>query len=467
MNDKRKRVVIVGGGFGGLEAAKALGRTDLDVVVIDRANYHLFQPLLYQVAMAGLSPGEIASPIRAILSEHENVRVVLGEVTRIDLDGRRVYVGDEAHAYDWLILALGAETSYFGHDEWETAAPGLKNVEDALEIRRRVLLAFERAERLEDERARRKLLTFVVIGGGPTGVELAGAIAELSHFVLARDFRSINPREARVVLVEAGPRILPSFSTDLSESAVEQLNELGVEVKTGARVVGIDEGGVDLLGADDADEVPGLGSGREHERIESTTVLWAAGVKGTRLSETLGVPLDAKGRVIVNKDCSLPGRPEVFAIGDMALFEENGKPLPGVSPVAMQQARYVAQLIKRESKGDGPPPPRAPFSYFDKGSMATIGRSRAIADVRGMKLRGFVAWLAWLFVHIWYLIGFRNRVLVLIQWMWSYILYARGARLITETGWHPRSSPPRLAPRASTRPPRTAPRSAQAPSPTS
>lgn len=467
MGKKTRRVVIVGGGFGGLEAAKALARADVEVVLFDRANFHLFQPLLYQVAMAGLSPAEIASPIRGILAEQKNTRVVLGEVTRISLAEKRVYVGDEVHDYDWLVLALGARTSYFGHDEWEGAAPGLKTIEDALEIRRRVLLAFERAERLPDERARRKLLTFVVIGGGPTGVELAGAIAELSRFVLGRDFRSIDPREAKVVLVEAGARILPSFPPGLSERAVEQLHELGVEVKTGGRVVAIDEHGVELLGDDDADDVPGLGAGRERERIHSSTVLWAAGVRGNELSATLGVPLDRQGRILVEKDCSVPDHPEVFAIGDMAHFEEKGEVLPGVSPVAMQQARYVAKLIGWELESVGRPP-REPFSYFDKGSMATIGRSRAIAQARGMKMSGFVAWLAWLFVHIWYLIGFKNRVVVLIQWMWSYVFYARGARLITETGWKPHRAEKRepLLPEAA-RSREPSPQSARAPSPPS
>ena len=429
MGTERKRVVIVGGGFGGLEAAKSLEGADVEVTLIDRANYHLFQPLLYQVAMAGLSPADIASPIRGILAEQPNVRVVLGDVRRIDLDGRSVYVGDEAVRYDWLVLAVGAQTSYFGHDAWEAHAPGLKHIEDALEIRRRVLLAFERAEREPDARARRKLLTFVVIGGGPTGVELAGAIAELSHYVLGHDFRAIDPREAKVVLIEAGSRILPSFSTSLGQSAVEQLQELGAEVRTGLRVIDIDDAGVDLESATKADD-------GARERIGSATVVWAAGVKANGLAQKLGAPTDKQGRVIVGSDCSLPGRPEVFAIGDMARFEQNGNVLPGVSPVALQQARYVGQIIRWEIDSVGRPP-REPFSYFDKGSMATIGRSRAIAEARGLKMRGFLAWLAWLFIHIWYLIGFRNRVAVLLNWGWSYVSYKRGARLITSTGWRP------------------------------
>jgi NADH dehydrogenase len=434
--NEKKRVVIVGGGFGGLEAAKALDGADVEAVLVDRANYHLFQPLLYQVAMAGLSPAEIASPIRGILHGQKNVRVVLGHVTRVDLEGKRIFIGEveEELTYDWLILAVGARTAYFGHDAWEPHAPGLKTIEDALEIRRRVLLAFERAERIDDARERRALLTFVVIGGGPTGVELAGAIAELSRNVLTDDFRKIDSREAKVVLVEAGPRILPSFPEDLAQSAVDQLAEIGVEVKTHARVTAIDDDGA-ILEVGGPDDMPGLGAGRDRERLRSETVLWAAGVKGNALAQSLGVPLDKQGRVIVEKDCALPGHPDVFAVGDMARFEENGNVLPGVSPVAMQQARYVAKIIRWESESDGRPP-RSPFSYFDKGSMATIGRSRAIAWARGIKMHGFIAWLAWLFIHVFYLIGFRNRISVLLNWTWSYFFWARGARLITSTGWH-------------------------------
>lgn len=459
MNAKRRQVVIVGGGFAGLEAAKALDGAAVDVTLVDRANYHLFQPLLYQVAMAGLSPAEIASPIRGILAEQKNVRVMMGEVDRVDLAGQRVHVGDDVLAYDWLIVAVGAQTSYFGHDDWEKHAPGLKRIEDALEIRRRVLLAFERAEREPEARERRKLLTFVVIGGGPTGVELAGAIAELSRFVLGKDFRSIDPREAKVILVEAGSRILPSFSAPLAQSAVEQLQELGAEIRTGGRVVTIDERGVELEKGPDAEDLPGLGVGRERERIGSATVVWAAGVKAQGLAQALGVPTDRQGRVVVGQDCTLPGYPEVFAIGDMARFEEKGNVLPGVSPVAMQQARYVAKIIRWELESEGRPP-RDPFSYFDKGSMATIGRSRAIAEARGIKMRGFIAWLAWLFIHIWYLIGFRNRLVVLLNWTWSYLSYKRGARLITSTGWHPAleavAAPSTRSPLATELPPLTA-----------
>lgn len=421
-----------------MEAAKALDGADVDITLIDRSNYHLFQPLLYQVAMAGLSPAEIASPIRGILADQKNVRVVLGNVTRVDLAERRVVLEHDSLEYDWLILAIGAQTSYFGHDDWEVHAPGLKHLEDALEIRRRVLLAFERAERETDARERRKLLTFVAIGGGPTGVELAGAVAELARFVLGSDFRSIDPRDARVELIEAGPRILPSFAPSLAQSAVEQLQELGVEVRTGVRVVSIDDDGVELDKGRDADDLPGLGAGNARERIPAATVVWAAGVKANGLAAALGasVATDRQGRVIVGKDCAIADHPEVFAIGDMARFEEGGNVLPGVSPVAMQQGRYVSKIIRWELESEGRPR-RDAFSYFDKGSMATIGRSRAIAEARGLKMHGFIAWLAWLFIHVWYLIGFRNRLMVLLNWTWSYLSYKRGARLITSTGWVP------------------------------
>ncbi|MBX3230803.1 MAG: NAD(P)/FAD-dependent oxidoreductase [Labilithrix sp.] len=440
----KKRVIIVGGGFGGLEVAKSLESCDVEILLVDRTNYHLFQPLLYQVAMAGLSPAEIASPIRGILAEQKNVRVVLGEVTRIDLTAREVFIGKEEDAkgepYDWLVLAVGAQNSYFGHDEWESFAPGLKSLEDALEIRRRVLLAFEQAERVTEPSERARLLTFAVIGGGPTGVEMCGAIAELARFVLSKDFRAADVRSAKTILIEAGPRILTSFPEDLAQSAVEQLAEIGVEVRTNARVVAIDREGVEL-DVGDADDLPGLGKGRERTRIEASTVLWGAGVRASDLAKGLGVPLDKQGRVIVGKDCALADHPEVFAIGDMARFEEKGEVLPGVSPVAMQQGRYVARIIRFEAESDGRPP-RDAFWYLDKGSMATIGRSRAIAYARGIKMSGFVAWLAWLFIHVFYLIGFRNRFVVLVNWFWSYLSYKRGARLITATGWRPSQTPP-------------------------
>jgi NADH dehydrogenase len=378
--------------------------------------------------------------LRDRLGTLEGKRVCIGEGgTRADgIDGPSAGELPRWEPYDWLVLAVGAQSSYFGHDEWEPFAPGLKSVEDALEIRRRVLLAFERAELVSDARERRKLLTFAVIGGGPTGVEMSGAIAELSRFVLSKDFRAADPRDAKVVLIEAGPRILGGFPEDLAQSAVEQLGELGVEVRTHARVVAIDEDGV-AIESGDHDDVPGLGAGRGLERIHAATVLWGAGVRANELTRGLGVPLDKQGRVIVEKDCSLPGHPEVFAIGDVARFEEKGKLLPGVSPVAMQQGRYVARIIRAECWEPelDERPPREPFEYFDKGSMATIGRSRAIAWARGVKMHGFIAWLAWLFIHIFYLIGFKNRLVVLFNWFWSYVSYKRGARLITSTGWAP------------------------------
>jgi NADH dehydrogenase len=408
-------VVIIGGGFAGLTAAKALRGAAVDVTLVDRTNHHLFQPLLYQVASAGLSPADIASPIRSILAHQKNARVLLAEVSRIDVAAKKVMIDDGELAYDFLIVAAGAHTNYFGHDDWEPFAPGLKSLEDAVEVRRRVLLAFERAERAQDEATRRRLLTFVVIGGGPTGVETSGAFSELSKFVLDKDFRSIQPRETRVILLEAGPRILSAFPEDLSRHAVEQLQELGVEVRTGAMVTSIDDDGVHL-GA---------------ERIETSTVVWAAGVSVTPLARSLGTPLDRQGRAIVGADLTIPGHPEVFAIGDMAHFEQDGKPVPGLSPVAMQQARSAARAIKATLAGQ----PRKRFRYVDKGTMATIGRSRAVAEAKGIHLHGFIAWLAWLFVHIWYLIGFRNRVIVMFEWLWSYVTYKRGARLITGQRW--------------------------------
>jgi NADH dehydrogenase len=406
------RVLVVGGGFGGLTTAQALARAPVDVVLVDRTNHHTFQPLLYQVATAGLSPAEIAQPIRAIVSGQENVTVLMAEAARIDLETKRAHFEDGAIvSWDFLVVACGAETSYFGHDAWREVAQGLKSIEDAVAIRQRVLVAFELAEREENADQRKRLLSFVVIGGGPTGVELAGALAELSKFVLDRDFRHIDPTATRIQLLEAGPRILPTFSEDLSQSAVAQLHELGVEVRTGAMVTSIEPGCV-RLGA---------------EAIESAVVLWAAGVRANPLTRTLGVPLDKTGRIVVEKDLRVRGHPDVFVIGDAARFDgPDGQPLPGVSPVAMQQARTVARSIRRLVAGRE----AVSFAYFDKGSLATIGRSRAIAMVDRMHLSGFIAWLAWLFVHIFYLIGFKNRLVVLITWAWSYVTYKRGARLV-------------------------------------
>jgi NADH:ubiquinone reductase (H+-translocating) len=410
----RKHVVIVGGGFGGLSAARALQSAPVRMTLIDRSNHHLFQPLLYQVAMAGLAPAEIAVPIRSVLRHQSNVRVLLAEVTGIDLRARRLSTRECAPLeYDYLVLAPGAENSYFGHDDWMRVAPGLKDLDDAVEIRRRVLLAFEIAEREPDPIVQRRHLTFVVIGGGPTGVELAGAIAELGAFVLSRDFRAIHSDQTRVLLLEAGARILPSFSAESSLHAQRSLQQMGIEVRTGALVTDIKPSGVYI--------------GDEH--IETSTVLWAAGVRASPLLELLGIPLDRGGRVRTGPDCAIPGHPEVFCIGDAAAFIDKAseQPLPGISPVAMQQGRFVATTIERSIEGRQ----RGTFSYVDKGSMATIGRSRAVAEIRGIRLSGLIAWLAWLVVHIFYLIDFRNRLLVLIDWAWSYFTYKRGSRLIT------------------------------------
>lgn len=408
------QVVIVGGGFGGLTAAKAMRRMPVRVTLIDRTNHHLFQPLLYQVAMAGLSPADIAAPIRSILSRQRNVTVLLGEAIGIDFQRRTLLLRDGELPFDYLLLATGGRTSYFGHDDWAKFAPGLKNLDDAIEIRRRVLLAFEAAERETDPNRRCELLRFVVVGGGPTGVELAGAIAELARHVLARDFRSINPRSAEILLIEAGPRILPSFPPDLAASAVRQLAALGVTTRVNAQVTRIDGRGVWL-----GDEL-----------IASTTAIWGAGVRATSFTERLGVPLDRGGRVLVEPDLSLPGHANVFAIGDMVNFShQTGQPLPGVSPVAMQMGRHVARNIERDLNRQ----PREPFRYVDKGSLATIGRKAAIAQVGRWKLSGFAAWVTWLLVHIYFLIGFRNRLAVLFNWAWSYFTYQRGARLITGT----------------------------------
>jgi NADH dehydrogenase len=409
----RKKVVIVGGGFGGLTCAQGLAKANVDITLVDRTNHHLFQPLLYQVAIAGLSPAEIAAPIRGVLSGQKNARVLLGSVAQVHLSEQRVELDDGTSLpYDHLVLAVGAKTSYFGHEEWEKDAPGLKSLGDALEIRHRVLLAFEQAERESDPKMQKELLTFVVIGGGPTGVELAGAIAELAHVTLDNDFRAIDPDKTQVILVEAGPTVLSPFTTGLQERAREQLKEIGVQIRVGQKVTTIDAQGVVLDGK---------------ERITARTVLWAAGVRGTRLAETLGVPLDRQGRVIVESDTAVPGHPNAFAIGDMAACPDGKGTLPGLCPVAMQQGRYVAEIIGKDRDKDQ----REPFKYIDKGTMATIGRSRAIAQAGRMQMSGFLAWLAWLFVHIMFLIGFRNRFVVLFTWAWSYFSFQRGARLIT------------------------------------
>ncbi|HEY3352763.1 MAG TPA: NAD(P)/FAD-dependent oxidoreductase [Polyangia bacterium] len=404
-------VVIVGGGFGGLYAARALRRAGVRITLVDRRNHHLFQPLLYQVATAALNPSDIATPIRRILRRQRNVEVVLAEATGIDVPGRRVILRDGALDYDYLILATGVTHSYFGHDAWEASAPGLKTIEDALEVRRRILLAYEAAERETDGERRREWLTFALVGGGPTGVELAGAIAEIARHVLQRDFRHIDPRVSRVLLLEAGPRILPSFAPVLSAKATRTLAGLGVEVRTGARVTGIDERGVTL----------------GDERVAARTVLWAAGVEGSALARSLGVPLDRAGRVLVNPDLTLPGAPAVAVVGDLAALTQDGAPLPGVAPVAIQAGRHAAANIRRALRGQ----PLTPFRYADRGALATIGRAAAVAERGRVRLAGFLAWVLWLLVHIFWLIGFRNRFLVLSEWAWTYLRYERGARLIT------------------------------------
>jgi len=413
--EKTPHVVVIGAGFGGLHAAKALADAPVRVTVIDRTNHHLFQPLLYQVASAGLSPAEIAHPIRSILADQANTEVLLADATAIDLAGKRVVLKDGAIDYDWLVVATGAETAYFGHDDWAKIAPGLKTLDDALDIRQRVLMAFEKAERETDPKEREKLLTFIVIGGGATGMELAGALAELRRHVLARDFRSIDPKQAKVHLVEAGPRIMTAFEDDLSQASVEQLEELGVEVHLATKVSAIDAGGVTFDGG---------------ARIDAAVVIWGAGVRATPLLKTLGAKLDRIGRVEVENDCSIPGHPEAFVIGDaMHMLDKDGKALPGQCPTAIQQGRFVAKIIARESAGKREERPR--FVYLDRGQMATIGRSRAITQIGKIHMRGFVAWLGWLFVHLILLIGFRNRLVILITWFWSYVTYRRGARLIT------------------------------------
>lgn len=408
----RPHVVIVGGGFGGLYAARALARNPVRITLVDRRNHHLFQPLLYQVATAALSPADIASPIRGILRRHRNVTVLLGEVTSVDTANRRLVLADGELAYDYLVLAAGAAHSYFGHDDWGRAAPGLKTLEDALEIRRRILLAFELAERERDPATRAALLTFVVVGGGPTGVELAGAIAEISRHALAKDFRAIDPTCARVVLVEAGPRIVPSYPEKLSIEGVRELRTLGVEVRTNTLVTSITPEAVHF----------------GEEPLPARTVLWAAGVAASPLARSLGVPLDRAGRVIVEPDLTIPGHSELFVIGDMAAFtHQTGKPLPGVCPVAIQEAHAVAANIERGLRGRA----YRPFHYVDKGSMATIGRAAGLCWIGRLQFGGFLGWLAWLFIHIFFLIGFRNRLIVMIEWAWAYVTYQRGARLIT------------------------------------
>jgi NADH dehydrogenase len=406
------RVVIVGAGFGGLTAAKALSGKPFDVTVIDQHNYHLFQPLLYQVATAGLSPAEIASPIRGILSREQNVSVMLGKVSGVDAARREVLAEGRRIPYDTLILATGAQHAYFGHDDWAAHAPGLKTIDDATYIRRRILLAFEKAETETDAAERARLLNFVVVGGGPTGVEMAGAIAELANRALAADFRSIDPRAARIILVEAAPRLLTPFDPSLSEAAKKSLEQLGVEVRLGAAVTALDAEGVSI-GA---------------ERIDARTVIWGAGVMASPAGVWLGAEMDRAGRVKVSSDLSVPGHPDIFVIGDTALLNgAGGNPLPGVAPVAKQQGQYVANLLLARRKGQVV----KPFRYRDFGSLATVGRSRAVVQMGRLKIKGFIAWLLWSVAHIYFLIGFRNRLVVATNWLWSYVTFQRGTRLIT------------------------------------
>jgi len=411
-------VVIVGGGFGGLATARALARAPVHVTLLDRHNHHLFQPLLYQVATAGLSPAEIASPIRRILSDQRNVTVLLAEATAVDPEAKLVHLADGDLSYDQLILATGATHSYFGRDHWSLHAPGLKTLDDALEIRHRVLLAFEKAEREEDAERRRQWLTLVVVGGGPTGVEMAGALAEIARHTLPGDFRHIDPTSARVVLVEAGPRVLAAYPPDLSESARRQLEALGVQVWTGAAVTAVDAEGVQMGG----------------DRLAARTVVWAAGVEASPLARSLDVPLDRAGRVRVEQDLSVPGQPDIFVIGDLAAVESDGHAVPGVAPAAIQMGRHASANVLRRLRGE----PTAAFRYRDKGLLATVGRSRAVAVIGRLKLSGFFAWAAWLFVHIVFLIGFRNRFVVLFTWMWAYLTYERSARLIVGRRGYPR-----------------------------
>jgi NADH dehydrogenase len=438
-NKPRPKVVIVGAGFGGLTAARRIARLPVQVTVIDRKNHHTFQPLLYQVATAGLSPGEIAAPIRWILRGHRNVEVLLEEVVDFKLEQKKLIAKEQVLDYDFLVIASGATHAYFGHPEWELLAPGLKTIEDALEIRRRVLLAFELAERQNDyqndyqnktaknDAQSESSLQFVVVGGGPTGVELAGTLAEIARHALNHEFRKIDPKQTRILLLEGGPRVLAPYSEELSRKAEDQLRRLGVEVRTSSIVTRIEPGAV-WVG---------------DEKIPAPVVLWAAGVAASPLGRKLGVPVDGAGRVLVEPDLSIPGHREVFVIGDLAsLSDENGKTLPGVAPVAIQQGDWVAETIARDLERQ----PRRNFTYHDKGSLATIGRAAAVAQFGKFELSGYFAWLAWLFVHIFFLIGFRNRLLVMIQWAWSYLTYERGARLITGSdelpGWtQPKSRP--------------------------
>jgi NADH:ubiquinone reductase (H+-translocating) len=410
----RPRVVIIGGGFGGIAAAKALKRADVSVTVLDRTNHFIFQPLLYQVATAALAPSDITAPIRWVLRSQRNTEVLLAEAREIDIERRVVRVDDELREipYDYLIVAPGARHSYFGHDDWEPYAPGLKAIEDASEVRRRFLLAYEYAERIEDEKEREEYLTFVIVGGGPTGVELSGAIPFIARKALASEFRRVDTRRTRVILVEAGPRILPSFPEELAQHAARDLADLGVEVRVNSMVTAVGPDGVSIGG----------------EKIRARTAFWAAGNKASPLGRFLGAPLDKAGRVKVKEDLSVPGHPEIFAIGDLATLYQDGRTVPWVCPGAMQEGRFAAKSIIRDLRHQ----PRKTFHYFNKGDLATIGRSRAIADFGKVRVTGWPAWVLWLFVHIMYLVGFRNRLVVFIEWAYAYFTYQAGVRLITD-----------------------------------
>jgi NADH dehydrogenase len=416
---KRPHVVIIGGGFGGLYAARKLGNSAFDVTIIDKRNFHLFQPLLYQVATGELSPGDIASPIRAVLNRYPNIRVLKGEAKDIDVSKKCVYLNNGTLSYDYLIVATGATHFYFGHDEWADKAPGLKTIEDALQLRSYIFNQFELAELTDDPKIRESLLTFVIVGGGPTGVEMSGAVAELAFSTLKNDFKSYDPRETRVILLEAGPRILLSYDEKLSQKATRGLQKLGVTVRTNTKVVDIKTDSVEV-------ETP-----EGKETIAAKTVIWAAGVRasefGKIVAERTGAKTDRSGRIFVNEYLQVPNCPEVFVIGDLALVEQDGKPLPGVAPVAMQQGKYIAKYLKKLHAGKK----QKPFRYLNKGQLAVIGRNRAVAQIGPLKLYGWFAWVLWVFVHIAYLIEFENRLLVLIQWGWNYFTRKRGARLIT------------------------------------
>jgi NADH dehydrogenase len=417
VSDKKIHVVVVGAGFGGLTFCKHFQMADARITLVDRTNHHLFQPLLYQVAACGLSAPDIAQPIRSILSEREDITVLLDKVVNFDLAQKKVFLENKTLDYDYLVLAMGGQTGYFGHNEWEQFAPGLKTLADALRIRSDILLAFEKAENEPSTAEHDKLMTVVVVGGGPTGVELAGSFAELTRSVLSHDFRHIDPTQARIILLEGSPRVLSHLPPDLSASAQRQLEHLGVQVRTATSVKNIRAGEVELASG---------------EIIRAENILWAAGVSATPLTKKLGAELDKAGRVKVNPDLSLPGHPEIFAIGDTALvLEKDGKPVPGVSPAAMQMGKHVAKILEAEIRFGAKPAPRPAFSYWDKGTMATIGRSAAVAWIGRIKLSGMLAWLAWLFIHLIFLIGFRSRTSVLFQWTYSYFSYKRSARIIT------------------------------------